>query len=358
MKSFLLVSFVAFFLIPSMVWSQPRIAITPFENLSGIRVAPIEVMPVIESTIAKKGYQILQKELLEKFLEEERIRFLDSIPTPITQKLAEKFGLEATLTGTILSYVSGINPQVGLSARLIGKNGKIIWGQSIGITGEDTMGILELGKVEKIQNLVQIAANRLFETIDVKERGVNLTGRGGIKQVIMPNPRVFRSKMLDSKEIFRIGVFPLDNWSTNREAGRIFLNLLILRLSNKKLSNVTEPADVREIMIAEGIRSFDELDPDQIRKLQEKINTRFFVGGTIYKYSEGLGAYGTTSPEVEINLTMLDAETGRIVWSSNHTRKGQDYMTFLEFGLIRNSVSLADQVLSEMVATMKITGHK
>ena len=171
-------------------------------------------------------------------------------------------------------------------------------------------------------------------------------------------PRVYRSRMLDSIKIHRIGVLPLDNWSANREAGRILLNLLILRLANKELSNVTEPADLREIMIAEGIRSFDELDPNQIKKLQEKLNTRLFVGGTIYKYSEGLGAYGATSPEVEINLTMLDAETGRIVWSSNHTRKGQSYMTFFEFGLIRNSVSLADQVLEEMIATMKITRHK
>src|SRR4030042_2339782 len=158
-----------FLLSPSVGYSQSQIAIIPFENLSGIRAASIEIMPLIEKTVAKKGYQILQKESLEKFLGEERIRFLDSIPTPATQKLAKKFGLEAILTGTILSYVSGINPQVGLSARLISNEGEILWGQTIGITGEDLMGFLELGRVEKIQDLARIAVNNLLKTMRLKE---------------------------------------------------------------------------------------------------------------------------------------------------------------------------------------------
>jgi len=348
-----------FLLLSSSAFAQPQMAVIPFENLSGIRVASIEIMPLIEKTVSQKGYQTLKKETLEKFLAEERIRFLDSIPTSVTQKLAKKFGLEAILTGTILSYVSGINPQVGLSARLISKEGDILWGQTIGITGEDMMGILELGRVEKIQDLSPIAVNHLLKTLRLKEGSVHLKGQGGIKQaLLMSGPRVYRSKMLDSKEILRIGVFPLDNWSTNREAGRIFLNLLILRLTNRELSKVTEPADVREIMIAEGIRSFDELNLDQLKRLQMRLNTRLFIGGTIYKYSEGLGAAGLASPEVELNLIMIDAETGKILWSGNHIRKGQDYMTFFEFGLIRNSVTLADQVLEEMVASMKITPRK
>jgi TolB-like protein len=347
-----------FFLLPLPAFAQPQIAIIPFENLSGIRVASTEIMPLIEKTVSKKGYVILEKEALEKFLREERIRFLDSVPTPITQKLAGKFGLEAILTGTILSYVSGINPQVGLSARLISKEGDILWGQTIGITGEDLMGLLEIGRVEKIQDLTPIAVNQLLKTFTLQKRSVHLKGQGGIKQALMSGPRVYRSKMLDSKETFRIGVFPLDNWSTNRDAGRIFLNLLVLRLTNKELSKVTEPADVREMMIAEGIRSFDELNLDQLKRLQMRLNTRLFVGGTIYRYSEGLGASGLTSPEVELNLIMIDAETGKILWSGNHFRKGQNYMTFFEFGLIRNSVSLADQVLEEMIATMKITPYK
>ncbi len=339
-------------LLPLTVWSQPQIALLPFENLSGIRVAPGETIPIIEKALTTRGYKILQREPLEKFLKEDRIRFLDSIPTSVTQKLSEHFGLAAILNGTILSYVSGENPQVGLSARLLSKDGALSWGNTIGLTGENEMGILGLGKVQKIQDLIPIAINRLFKTLH-PQGGIDLPGWGGAKRFLLSRPRAYRSSLLDSIGVHRIGVLPLENQSTNREAGRILLNLLILRLANKNRFEITETADVREGMIAEGIRSFAEMDLTQIRILGKKLDTKLFIGGTIYKYSEGLGAGGLTSPEVNLYLSMLDAETGKILWTAHHSRKGEDYLTVLQFGLIRSPISLADQVLEEMVSTIK-----
>lgn len=343
--------FLGFALLPSLVWSQPQIAVLPFENLSGIRAASGKTMPSIDKVLIEKGYKLLPREVLERFLREERIRFLDSLPSPITQKLTSKFTLEGVLTGTILSYVSGENPQVGLSARLLSKDGNLFWGNTIGLTGEGQMGILGLGKVEKIEDLIPIATAELFETLNLKG-GVNLKRLGGLNQFLLSGPRAYRSSLLNSKNIFRIGVLPFENKSTNKEAGRILLNLLILRLAARERFKVVETGDVREGMISEGIQSFEEIDLNQLKILGRKLGTNFFIRGTIFKYSEGLGAVGLTSPEIELYLSMLDAETGKVLWTAHHSRKGENYLTVLQFGLIRNPIALSDQVLEEMVKTL------
>ena len=56
-----------FLLLSSSAFAQPQMAVIPFENLSGIRVASIEIMPLIEKTVSQKGYQILRKKSSKNF---------------------------------------------------------------------------------------------------------------------------------------------------------------------------------------------------------------------------------------------------------------------------------------------------
>jgi TolB-like protein len=340
-------------LLPSAALSEPpKIGLVPFENLSGTRVAAGQVMPVIEKIVAKKGFTLIKGKPMENFLEGERIRFLDAMPTVDMKKLASYFELDALLTGAILFYKPGANPQVGITARLISKDGSLLWGNSVGLTGEDMAGVLGLGKVEMIQELVPVAVGRLFESFHAPG-GVEYKTLWRIPVFISPyKPFAYLSPKFRTDRQDRIAILPLGNQSGIKEAGRILLKLLTLRLSGSGRFKVVEAGDLRESMIEEGIRLVEGIDLARLKALKERLGVRLFVGGTIYKYSEGRGVGGLSSPELELLLSITDAETGEIVWTSHHTRKGEDYLTFFQFGQIRSPIALSDQVLEEMVETL------
>jgi hypothetical protein len=344
--------------LPSVGWGEPsRIGVVPFENVSGTRVASAQIMRSVEEVLEKRGFLLIKGRTMERFLEEERIRYLDSLPTPHAKKLASELKLDAILTGSILFFKPGATPQVGLTARLVSRDGTLLWGKTVGVTGDDQTTVLGLRKVEKMEELVPIAVRRLLEKFQLSG-GVEY-GRVWKRPSILlgPRPTSYLSPRFPSGDAERIAILPLTNQSGNKEAGRIVMRLLAVRLSGKGRFHVVEGGDLRESMIEEGVRLFGDIELGRLKGIGKALGTNLFLGGAIYKYSEGLGAGSQASPEVEFLLSIINAETGEILWTAHHTRKGEEYLTIFHFGLMRSPIALSDQVLEEMLDT-RFQGRK
>lgn len=352
MKPFIAILLVLLILPVHAARGEARIGLVPFQNVSGVRDATGHVMFFVKEALEKKGLKISPWEPLGRFLKEERIRFQDFLPTAEVRKMAQLHGLQGIVTGTILTYREGRNPQVGIPARLVSADGSLLWQKVVALTGDEQEGILGLGKVDTIRALLPVAASRLVETFRAGGETPSADTRLP-RRLPLSKPLFYRSPSLGAVSPLRIAVLPIGNYSPNRNAGGIIQDLVVSRLSGRKGISVTEPGDVREGLIAEGFRVVDRMDSAQLRAIAKRLGTRYFLSGVIYQYERILGYGGVATPAIEFYFMILDAETGKIVWSSRNLRKGTDYRTVLQFGQIRNLVSLSEQVIEEMVSTIR-----
>jgi hypothetical protein len=81
---------------------------------------------------------------------------------------------------------------------------------------------------------------------------------------------------------------------------------------------------------------------DDLARVAPALGTSLFLRGTIYRYG---------NDSVQIELSLVDVGTGRVLWSAQHDRKSSDYVGFLMLGAPATAVSLADRVVAEMIAS-------
>jgi TolB-like protein len=137
-------------------------------------------------------------------------------------------------------------------------------------------------------------------------------------------------------------MLPLENDSSVPESARIVADLLSLRFAAANGFEVIEPALLRAAALKAGIASFRGTTSDDLTRLAPLVGTTLFLRGTIYRY-------GDDNIQLEVSLT--DLQSGRVLWSAQHDRKGIDYTGFLMLGATSNAVSLTDRVVAEMVDT-------
>ena len=59
---------------------------------------------------------------------------------------------------------------------------------------------------------------------------------------------------------------------------------------------------------------------------------------------------GASTPDVDVEVALVDAAAGRVVWTAENARKGRDYKGLFQLGALRSVVALSDQVFGEMVS--------
>lgn len=338
--------------LPASASGEYRIGLIPFENLSDKGSAASAAMPLVEQLLRQKGYRVVSGGPVEEILEGERVRYLDSLHGPVLGRMTESLGVDGVVVGSVLSFSAGAPPRIAVSARLIAKTGEVVWGETVSMTGNDSKWILGLGRIDTMEELLPMAVERLFETFDPAG------GKGGgdpvrLGNIFLAGPGSSASPALDPGSVQRIGILPLEIETGNMKAGRILMELLARRLRRTGRFTVIEPEEIRDARVKEEVFSLIQPNLPQLRKIGARLNARYLLRGSVYGYKEGI-----TAPELELFLSMVDVETGKVVWTSHLRRNGEDYQTLLQFGLINNIISLADQMLREMADALIRGGGK
>ncbi len=330
---------------------RPRtpVVMLPFENRSGVEEARAEIAAFLAAGLADKGYDVVQGEPVEAFLEAERLRHLDSLPAPAREALLRTFGAEGVVTGAIETFADGPNPIVGLSIRVQRGGGESWWG-TVGLSADATEGMFGRGRASTRKALSQEATRRLLSRLPRAGERVSAARPRG-KPFRLSGPTTFRAAALDTKGALRVCLLPLENRTPSRDAGPALLQLLWGQLDRTALFEVVEPAELRAGMVAEGIRSFRDLDSAPLQRLGVRLGTSLFVRGTLETFREAGTAGGAVTPEVSLELSLIDVRAGRVLWTSQHARQGRDYEFLLRRGAIPSAVALADRMLGEMIAS-------
>jgi TolB-like protein len=330
--------------------AAPRetVVVLPFMNVSGVEGAASELSGLFVRRIGELGYQAAPAEAVEAFLAAERVRYLDSLTAPLREKLLAASSASAVVFGSVYAFAQGDNPIVGLSARMVRADGSVAWAGISGMSSQDTEGALGVRQVTSVAALAEKAVEKLLHDFPAPGAAARLASARA-KPIGVAAPVTFRSPALEAGHKHRICLLPLENRSESRIASRVLGELLAQRLAASETFTVVEPADFRQAMIAAVARGWKSGDPAELAKLSPALQTGLFLRGTVYVFRDTSPQNSSITPELELDLALVDASAGRLLWTSRIARKGRDYEKLFRRGAITNIVSLADQAAAEMV---------
>ncbi|HSD50542.1 MAG TPA: hypothetical protein VLG48_03965 [Candidatus Methylomirabilis sp.] len=331
-----------------------RIAILPFQNVSGHLEAPPFIMPLIYRAVQDRGYEVIESNSLEPFLIRHRIRATEKIHREQLAALGKELGASLALVGSIDLFADTPgNPQWGIAGRLLSTdNGRMLWADAAGFTGDDFTGFLELGTVTSPDRLAELTVDKLFN--DFPSGGVavespRLTRTGRSRKV---SGRLFRDPQLDAEPPMRVAVLPFENATERRGAALIVDDLMIVGLFRVGRFEVVDPGEVSHALQTLGIAPYGGIDLDSLRRIGEALGADVVILGRVEDYNEGLRPGTSTSPSITLDARMLETRTGKILWIGYQESNGEDFQVVLEFGKIKSMVPLAMRVIVDLAETM------
>ena len=153
-----------------------------------------------------------------------------------------------------------------------------------------------------------------------------------------------------SQEAVKLVVLPFNNISGRRDAGKIVADVFVVELFRDKRFDVVEPGNVNQIMFQEWIDRLGEIDIERLNMIGRRMGVSALVTGTVNEFNDGRTG---SPPVVALNARMIEVGTGKIIWSANKSRRGDDYIKIFSLGRVRSVITLTQKVVKEMIATMK-----
>ncbi|MBI5560321.1 MAG: hypothetical protein HY883_03510 [Deltaproteobacteria bacterium] len=147
----------------------------------------------------------------------------------------------------------------------------------------------------------------------------------------------------------KIAVLPFNNISGRKDAGSIVTNTYLTELFKSNRFRVEEPGNILQFMMQERIGTIGEMEIERIRILGKRLKVDGVVAGTVEEFDDGRGG----PPVVSVVARLIDSESGRIVWSGQNKKRGDDYIIIFDFGEIRSATALAQRVVREMISTIE-----
>ncbi len=167
-------------------------------------------------------------------------------------------------------------------------------------------------------------------------------------------PRTYVHPDVDVSYYETLGVLPFRNLTNDRLAGEKITGIFTTELLMKKRFEVVEPGQFRRIArnVLSGSLDSGEWTAENIAKLGTSAGVQGVITGTVREY-EMIRIGQTQYPLVTIDVEMIDAETGRVVWMISHTKKGGPNLPVISVGETYTLGEMAQEVCHDVVG--KIT---
>ena len=339
---------------PSVSDGATRIAVLPFQNVSGHLEAPRIIMPIISKAVQDRGYEVVELNSLEPFLFRHRIRATEKIRRDHLVELGKELGVPLALVGSVDLFADTPgNPQWGISGRLLATDsGGILWAGAAGFTGDDFTGFLGLGTVTFPDRLAELAVDRMFT--DFPSGGVKAEparSAQAVRSRKIPG-RIFRDPQLDTEPPRRVAVLPFENGTERRGAALIVDDLMVAGLFRVGRFDVVDPGEVLHALQTLAVAPYGGIDLDSLRRIGEALDADAVILGRVEDYNEGLRPGTSTSPSIALDARMLETKTGKILWMGYHEGLGEEYQIVLDFGKIKSMVPLAMRIIADLAETM------
>lgn len=327
------------------VSSSSALVVLPFDNISGADQAPLEVVRLASKAIAARGWRVMDSDL-GPLLEKERVRYLDGVDDGVRAKIVEQTGASGVVSGTVYTWSDGKNPIVAVAARFVRADGSLAWADVAALAADDTERLFGFGRRETADALAVRVVTELMRRFPTAGRESPSPRRSF--SLFRSPAQSYRAPGLDPKGPHLVCVLPFANESRSPQAPRVFAEVLAIRLAAAEGFEVVEPARLREAVVKAHVASFRGIGTDDLARLGAAVGTSLFLRGTIYTYDD-VTARGIDTPAIAVEMSLIDAQSGQVLWAAQHDRKGSDFTGLLLLGSVSNAVALADRAATELI---------
>jgi len=340
------------------------IAVLPFENLSSTRAPLKEMAAAYRASLKEKGFNIIDSDLLEQFRKKHRMRYTGGVSSVIAEALQEEMKVDAILITSLEAYNERKPTQISLISRLVtsGRQPEIEWFDSVGLSGDQSPGLLDLTLINEPQPLLAKAVgdlvsslaahfNHLEEHADESILSIPPSWRAsGPGTLTSPDYNLntkylpydyFRSSIIDPEIKYSVAVLPMNDKGARRNSGLIASLHYARELFNQTDFKVIEPGLVREQLLR--FRAIMPFGPSlaiaDLITSDESLGIDLVLSGQVFDYQNS-----SANPKVDFSVHVIEKNTRKVVFGARTFSTGLDGVFFFNFG----RVFTAHNLLREM----------
>ena len=151
----------------------------------------------------------------------------------------------------------------------------------------------------------------------------------------------------------RVGVVPFATLSQDRAAGLRVTGAFFTELLDQEALQVIEPGQFEAAMAR--VRGNTPLQrpwsTEELARLGEETGAQAFFLGTVQEYGT-VRSGRKTFPMISLEVRMVDAATGRMVWSASGTKSGGPGFPIFGWGQIHTHSELAAALCRDLLGTL------
>ncbi|NWF52055.1 MAG: hypothetical protein HXY47_03130 [Nitrospirae bacterium] len=157
-------------------------------------------------------------------------------------------------------------------------------------------------------------------------------------------------QQFDYNSIKKIAVLPFESLTSDEYAGEKTRQSVITDLLSRGI-DVVEPGEVTRYLIELKIKSLSTVKTSDIQTLAKTLSVDALMMGSVEAYGISKGIT-VSYPEVSISMRLIEASSGKIIWSVCNTSGGPNFWT-RHFGAENISLSeTANKVVKEAIDTL------
>lgn len=334
---------------PQTIERDITLAVLPIENLSG-RHAPLnEIRQEMIRKLKELNFSILDDKNMERFMVRHRIRYIGGLDSETAMAFKKEAGVDGVIITSLELFSEAFPPKLSLNCRMVSTDNtpSILWMESIGLSGDDSPGILGLGIINRKDVLMDKAFSVLFESLSRKLSGEEITSDKASGRY---NPKMYYSAPNGycPEKGCRVAVVPFYNTSDRKNAGEI-MSLHFVKELLRAGFNVIEPGDVRERLLSMRVIMNDGLSISDAYFLSNALNADLIITGRVFEYRD---VEATGTPKIDFSMQVFYGKEKKVIWSSKSYNRGDDGVLVFDIGRLNTANRLATYMAQNVVSSL------
>jgi TolB-like protein len=316
-----------------------RVALLPVQDRSGDSAAVRAVEEALARGLAGR-HELVGRERLRDALRARRVRSVDDAPPEVLQALGRELGAERFVTAIVHLAEREACPRLAVSARSYdAATGELDWAGFEAGSGLDGRRLLGLGAIGELELLAERIAHRLIDGL----------AAGLEASELAPAARAGASG--GAPVLGAVAVVPLAGLAESdaTRAAETATEIVRAVLARRGVP-VLSPNRVAESLRRERVLAWGALDVP-VRDALAAAGAELLLTGTVEAW-EAAGDGFEPEPVVAVALRLLDARSGRILWTGALERRGWDRQGLFRLGRIHDHGTLGERMIDELVETM------
>lgn len=147
----------------------------------------------------------------------------------------------------------------------------------------------------------------------------------------------------------RIAVLPFLNDSEFPQGGVLVQKVFASQLLSSGGYQLAPEGDIVKAYQQLRLLPGDSPTLEQMQIIADRVNAPLLLTGIVLEMSEGHSEHKTVNPQLIMEVELRDPDSGEILWTTFHRRKGTDYKKTMHFGTLHTMTGLSRQMAEEII---------